>query len=193
MSRRTRVANAETSREPKHPRRLLKKKNMRAGSALCGRASLNVADAAADAGRMSEEAMEAWRAELAGERPSAPPPGFLDPAAEAAARGMVVPPDGRRGLMSAALFVPLVAGAVVALCMMVIGGWPPPILTMSPVLALLPLAGAAAALATGRRAADMLKWSAAAAVSGTIAFAVLVPVWAVLDFLECWSSWLANC
>lgn len=142
---------------------------------------------------MSEEAMEAWRAELAGERPSAPPPGFLDPAAEAAARGIAPLPAGRRVLAAPALLLPLVVGAVVAVCMMVVGGWPPPILTMSPVLALLPLAGAAAALATGRRAGDMLKWSAAAAASGTIAFAVLVPVWAVLDFLECWSSWLANC
>lgn len=85
-------------------------------------------------------------------------------------------------------------GMTTTLVVMVLLGFPPfPIGPFSPAYLLGPLGAAGAVQAWRRRPELTLLAAFVATVVSGVTLAIAAPAWAVLEFLECWASWLSDC
>lgn len=86
-----------------------------------------------------------------------------------------------------------VAGILITGAIVLIGGFPPSLDPPSPFYTLVPLAGALIARRNEGGNTAAILGSVVAALAGVVTFVVLVTTLGILDFLNCWMTWLADC
>lgn len=137
----------------------------------------------ADEGSVGDEAMDIWRREQATGSSSAPSP--LQDAPPARSRRL-----GPGDAACLALLAPAVLGMAAALVVILTDG---PTAIDGPAMLLPAAAGAVGALAARRGGAGIVGWAVVASVSAVALALFLIPLLLILDALDCWASWLADC
>ncbi len=138
--------------------------------------------------------MDHWRRESE----SASPPTRLPPSAPPpSSRQRSFWPQGplrRAGYPAGAEALAALAGGAGMLLILLAPGWPPPVDPVASPQLLLPVVVPAlfAALARMPRLHVALT-GGIATIASLLIYMIVVPVWGVLQFLECWASWLSDC
>ena len=142
---------------------------------------------------MGDDAMEIWKREIAAADAAVPagapaPPVSQPPPGFGPARRRFALAGAEKAIL--ALVVPMLIGAAyTALLLLTLE-----LGDMNTALVALPvfLGGFAAAVAK-RGPAEIVGWALACWLTAVAVFAIVAPVLIVLDFLDCWASWLSDC